>query len=312
MLEVRDVTKRFGEVVAVDSVSFDGKPGEIFGLLGPNGAGKSTTIRMIMNIIAPDTGTIRFMGHQLGEADKDRIGYLPEERGLYKKVTVVDMILYLASLKNMSSHDAIPRIAFWLDRFGLSDWRERKIGELSKGMAQKVQFITSVVHDPEFIFLDEPFAGLDPVSTDVMREAVVELNNSGKTILFSTHNMEQAERICHRILILDHGREVVQGSVAEIKERYGKKSVAVEFDGEIDFLKGVPAVRNVIHYPRWAEIELEEGHSPDEVLQLLAGKVSITRFEVLLPSLHKIFVDQLGHGSVAEPADERADGRTQL
>jgi ABC-2 type transport system ATP-binding protein len=294
MLELAHVTKTFGDTLAVDNVSLSAPPDEIFGLLGPNGAGKTTTIRMIMNIIAPDSGSISFRGHRLTEEDKNRIGYLPEERGLYRKVTVADMLLYLASLKNVARAEADPRMDAWLERFGLSAWKHHKIEELSKGMAQKIQLIAAIIHDPDFVFLDEPFSGLDPVSTDVLREAVVDLNNAGKTVFFSTHSMEQAERICHRILILDHGKAVIEGPVGEVKERYGKKSVAVEFDGDIDFVKTHPAVKSIIHYPRWAEIELADGHEADELFTLLAGRVSVRRFEVLLPSLHKIFVDQLG------------------
>jgi ABC-2 type transport system ATP-binding protein len=294
MLEVSDVTKTYGETVAVDSLSFQSSPGEIFGLLGPNGAGKSTTIRMIMNIIGPDAGTIMFRGTPLTEADKNRIGYLPEERGLYGKVTVAEMLLYLASLKNVSRSQAEPRMHEWLERFDLLEWKDHKIEELSKGMAQKIQLIAAIIHDPEFIFLDEPFAGLDPVSTDVLRKAVVDLNKAGKTLLFSTHNMEQAERICHRVLILDKGRKLIEGPLTEVKERFGKRSIAVEFDGDIGFLERNDAVRSIIHFPRWAEIELADGHTPDEVFSALAGRVSVRRFEVVLPSLHKIFVDQLG------------------
>ena len=294
MLEVQDITKRYGTTVAVDSLSFRSTPGEIFGLLGPNGAGKSTTIRMIMNIIAPDSGSISFEGSRLTEADKDRIGYLPEERGLYAKVTVAEMLLYLAALKNVDRSRAEPRMDEWLERFGLQEWKKRKTEELSKGMAQKVQLIAAVIHDPQFIFLDEPFSGLDPVSTDVLREAVLDLNRAGKTLLFSTHNMEQAERICHRVLILDKGRMVIDGLLSEVKERFGRRSIAVEFDGDIDFIKEHQAVESVIHYPRWVEIDLAEGHAADEIFRALAGRVSVRRFEVVLPSLHKIFVDQLG------------------
>ncbi|MFP4112919.1 MAG: ABC transporter ATP-binding protein [Spirochaetota bacterium] len=294
MLEVTEISKAYGKTQAVDSLSFRSEPGEIYGLLGPNGAGKSTTIRMIMNIIGPDSGTIWFRGSPLTENDKNRIGYLPEERGLYKKVTVADMILYLASLKNVSRADAEPRMKEWLKRFDLADWKDRKVEELSKGMAQKIQLIGAIIHDPDFVFLDEPFSGLDPVSTEVLRKAILDLNRAGKTLLFSTHNMEQAERICHRVLILNKGRKLVEGPLKEIKERYGKRSVVVEFDGDIDFVNKHDAVKSVIHYPRWVEIELEDGHAPDEVFVALAGKVSVRRFEVVLPSLHKIFVDELG------------------
>jgi ABC-2 type transport system ATP-binding protein len=294
MLQTTDIRKAFGDTVAVDGLTLAAEPGEIFGLLGPNGAGKTTTIRMIMNILAPDSGTITFRGSKMTEEDKNHIGYLPEERGLYRKVTVSDMLLYLAALKNVGRDEAEPRMLTWLERFGLAEWKGRKIEELSKGMAQKVQLIAAIVHDPDFVFLDEPFSGLDPVSTDVLRDAVVDLNKAGKTVFFSTHSMEQAERICHRIIIMDHGKAVIEGPVSEVKQRYGKKSVAVEFDGDIDFLNGHPSIKSIIRYPRWAEIELIEGHDADELFGLLAGKVSVRRFEVLLPSLHKIFVDQLG------------------
>jgi ABC-2 type transport system ATP-binding protein len=300
MLEVKSVTKTFGDTVAVDSLSFASPPGEIFGLLGPNGAGKTTTIRMIMNIIAPDSGEITFRGEHLTAEFKNRIGYLPEERGLYKKVTVHDMLVYLAALKDVGKADAESRMDKWLRRFDLLEWKNNKVEELSKGMAQKIQLISAIIHDPEFVFLDEPFSGLDPVSTDVLRHAVVDLNKSGKTVFFSTHNMEQAEKICHHVLIMNKGRSVIEGPLTEVKERFGRGTIAIEFDGEIDFLNGDPAVKSIINYPRWAEIELADGHEPDEVFQALAGRVSVRRFEVVLPSLHKIFVDQLG----GEPDDD--------
>jgi ABC-2 type transport system ATP-binding protein len=294
MIELQRVSKSFGQVKAVDGISFATREGEIFGLLGPNGAGKSTTIKMIMNILTPDSGSILFNGSPLRESDKDRIGYLPEERGLYRKVKINQMLLYLASLKNADSPEVEKRLDRWLARFDLSEWKTRTPEALSKGMAQKVQFIASVLHDPEFLFLDEPFSGLDPVSTDVLREAVLELGSRGTTILFSTHSMDVAERICSRILIIDHGREVISGSVADIKSRYGHNTVAVEFDGVIDFGSVTGMVRNVSRYPRWVEMELLEGASPQALLKCLVGQVSVRRFEVVSPSLHKIFVELVG------------------
>jgi ABC-2 type transport system ATP-binding protein len=294
MIELQRVSKSFGQVKAVDGISFATREGEIFGLLGPNGAGKSTTIKMIMNILTPDSGSILFNGSPLRESDKDRIGYLPEERGLYRKVKINQMLLYLASLKNADSPEVEKRLDRWLARFGLSEWKTRTPEALSKGMAQKVQFIASVLHDPEFLFLDEPFSGLDPVSTDVLREAVLELGSRGTTILFSTHSMDVAERICSRILIIDHGREVISGSVADIKSRYGHNTVAVEFDGVIDFGSVTGMVRNVSRFPRWVEMELLEGASPQALLKCLVGQVSVRRFEVVSPSLHKIFVELVG------------------
>jgi ABC-2 type transport system ATP-binding protein len=297
MIELRSVCKSFGPVNAVRDVSFATKEGEIFGLLGPNGAGKSTTIKMIMNILAPDTGEILFNGKHIAEADKDRIGYLPEERGLYRKVKINEMLLYLASLKNADMGAAAKRLDEWLARFDLSEWKTRTPDALSKGMAQKVQFIAAILHDPEFIFLDEPFSGLDPVSTDVLREAVLELGSRGKTILFSTHNMEVAEKICSRILVIDHGREVISGSLAEIKSRYGHNMVVAEFDGALDMKALSALVKDVQRYPRWVEIELAAGASPQDLLKVLVTQVSVRRFEVVSPSLHKIFVQIVGKGA---------------
>ncbi|MGA2763722.1 MAG: ATP-binding cassette domain-containing protein [Spirochaetia bacterium] len=291
MIELQSVSKSFGQIRAVDSISFATREGEIFGLLGPNGAGKSTTIKMIMNILHPDSGSILFNGSPIREADKDRIGYLPEERGLYRKVKINEMLLYLASLKNANSAAAEKRLDEWLSRFNLAEWKTRTPESLSKGMAQKVQFIAAILHDPEFLFLDEPFSGLDPVSTDVLREAVLELGSRGKTILFSTHNMEVAERICSRLLVIDHGREVISGSVADIKSRHGHNVVVVEFDGTIDYGPLAGIVRNVSRFPRWVEMELVEGASYRTLLQRLLDQVSVRKFEVVSPSLHRIFVE---------------------
>ena len=294
MIELRSVSRSFGRVTAVDGISFATREGEIFGLLGPNGAGKSTTIKMIMNILRPDAGEILFNGSRIRESDKDRIGYLPEERGLYRKVKISEMLLYLASLKNAHRPAAEKRLDEWLARFDLLEWKHRTPDTLSKGMAQKVQFIAAVLHDPEFVFLDEPFSGLDPVSTDVLREAVLELAGRGTTVLFSTHNMEVAERICSRLLVIDHGRELISGSLADIKSRFGHNTVVVEFDGTIDFGSLSRMVHRTARFPRWVELELIEGASHQELLRVLLGQVSVRRFEVVSPSLHRIFVDLVG------------------
>ena len=241
MIEVREVVKRYGDHLAVDGVSFRAQPGEIFGLLGPNGAGKSTIIRMIMNILAPDAGRVLFDGRPLAEADKERIGYLPEERGLYQRQTVREVLTYLAALKGVPAARSAAAIAAWLERFELADWRDRRVEQLSKGMAQKVQFIAAVAHDPEIVFFDEPFSGIDPVSTDVLRGALMELARAGKTVLFSTHLMDQAERICERVHIIGRGRTVVEGRLSEVKDRFGTGSIQVELDGDAGFLRGRPA-----------------------------------------------------------------------
>jgi ABC-2 type transport system ATP-binding protein len=305
MIEMRSVSRSFGQVKAVDDVSFATRDGEIFGLLGPNGAGKSTTIKMILNILAPDAGSILFDGRPLREADKDRIGYLPEERGLYRTVKINEMLLYLASLKNADRSAARKRLDEWLERFDLSEWKTRTPEALSKGMAQKVQFIASILHDPEFLFLDEPFSGLDPVSTDALREAVLELSRKGTTIIFSTHNMEVAEKICSRILVLDHGREVISGSLSELKSRYGHNTVVVEFDGTIDFATLSGMARCVSRFPRWVEVELAEGVSSQTLLTCLLDQVFVRRFEIVSPSLHRIFVDAVGGDAYADMKNAR-------
>jgi len=293
-VKVENVKKRFDSVQAVDGISFLTTEGKIFGLLGPNGAGKTTTIRMIMNIIAPDEGNILFDERAITAQDKNRIGYLPEERGLYKKMVVEDLLLYFASLKEKTGSIVRERITHWLKRFDLSSWRDKKVEKLSKGMTQKIQFIAAIAHDPDIVFLDEPFAGLDPIGTDVLREAILDLGRQGKTILFSTHIMDQAEKICEQILIIDHGREVLSGSLEDIKSQFGKNSVIIEFDGIIDFIRDSGIVSDTVFYPRWVETNLIPGKTPDDLLSALVGKVSIKRFEVVAPSLHKIFVEQVG------------------
>ncbi len=294
VLSVEHVTKAYRNVPAVVDLSFETGKGSIFGLIGPNGAGKSTTIRMIMNIIAPDSGSIRFDGSPFSEAMKSRIGYLPEERGLYKKVKVQEMLLYLATLKGMKETEAKASASRWLAQFDLADWKNRPIAELSKGMAQKVQFIGSIVHDPDLVLFDEPFSGLDPLSQDLLLESLIELKSQGKTIIFSTHVMEHAEKICDRILLVDKGREVVSGSVGEVKDRYGRNAVQLEFDGDGSFIAGLPMVASVCAFPRWIDVELKAGGDSEALLAALVGKVRVRRFETMAPSLHKIFVALTG------------------
>lgn len=299
MLSVEQVTKRYANVVAVDGISFESRQGEIFGLIGPNGAGKSTTIRMIMNIIAPDSGRIRFNGAPLQASDKARIGYLPEERGLYRKAKVGEVLEYLAALKGAPSAKAREAIDAWLKRFGIEEWKNRKVSELSKGMAQKAQFIGAVAHNPSIVLFDEPFSGLDPVAQDELLAAMVELKNRGATVLFSTHIMEHAEKICERIFLIDKGRQVVYGTTAQIKADYGRNAVQLEFDGSGDFVKGLPFVATVTAYPRWIEVELAEGADPDELFRAVAGRLKVRRFETVAPSLHKIFTRLVGPGGEA-------------
>jgi ABC-2 type transport system ATP-binding protein len=307
LITVENVSKSYSNVQAVADLSFETKPGEIFGLIGPNGAGKSTTIRMLMNIIAPDSGIIRFDGKALAEADKARIGYLPEERGLYKKARLGEVLEYLAAIKGARRAEARASIDGWLERFELTEWKNRKVSELSKGMAQKAQFIGAVAHNPSVVFFDEPFSGLDPLAQDQLLAVMVELKEKGSTVLFSTHIMEHAEKICERILLMNKGKEVFYGSMADLKRKYGRNAVMLEFDGDGSFVKELEFVASINAYPRWIEVELKEGADPDDLFQALAGRLHVRRFETIAPSLHKIFVKLVG-GHAAGSVDSDVEG----
>src|SRR6476620_662705 len=230
-LSVRNVSKRFGDFSAVEDLSFDVRRGRVFGFLGPNGAGKTTTIRMIVGITVPDEGEITLFGQHMSSAMQDRIGYLPEERGLYKKLKIVDQLRYFAALKNVPAAEAERRIDFWLDRMKLSEWKRKKTTDLSKGMQQKIQFISTVLHDPDLLILDEPFSGLDPVNVEFMIDVLSEFRSQDKTIIFSTHLMETAERLCHDILLINKAKKVVTGSIREVKASYGKNLIALRATG---------------------------------------------------------------------------------
>jgi ABC-2 type transport system ATP-binding protein len=266
-------------------------------MLGPNGAGKTTTIRIIMGILAPDSGRITFDDRPLSRNDTDNIGYLPEERGLYRKVRVADMLRHLGELKNAPRQECERAIDHWLERFGLQEWKMRKIQELSKGMAQKVQFIGALIHDPQVVILDEPFSGLDPVSVDTLREAVLELRSRGKTIFFSTHVMEQAEQLCDRLVLIDRGRTVVSGPLEQLRATYGSRAVTAEFEEPLDDSFVPPGTRVRNRYPRSLELQLEERTDPQEVLHTLAARGALRRFEVARPSLHSIFVELVKGGN---------------
>jgi len=301
MIEVKSIHKSYENVKAVKNLSMSVSQGEIYGIIGPNGAGKSSTLRMILNIISCDGGEILFDGKPISEDDKDRIGYLPEERGLYKKSDIRSLLLLLGELKGRDQSFLDKRIDYWLGRFDLAEWKGRKAEELSKGMAQKIQFISSIIHEPEIIILDEPFSGLDPVSSDELRNIVLELKKDNRVIIFCTHIMEQAEKICDKILLLNKGEVVVQGPLDKIKGEHGSNSVYLEFEGDGDFLKDLPQAVKVIQYPRAVEIELvDEPGASDALLKKAVEKLSISRFEIKRPSLHKIFVDMVGRGEIVE------------
>ena len=293
-LSLQHVSKSFGDKPAVADLSLDVPRGRVFGLIGPNGAGKSTTIRMALNIYVPDTGTVRVLGQPHSSAVANRIGYLPEERGLYTKMKVNDLLTYMAAIKGVSAAQAQPRIDRWLARVELTAYKDKKVQELSKGMQQKIQFVATILHEPELIVLDEPFSGLDPINTNLLKDFIVELREQGRSIIFSTHIMEQAERLCDSICLINAGRKVLEGSVSEIKGSYGRNTVALAFEGDGSFLKSHHLVRAMSSYNGYVEVKLQDGADPQALLMDLAARVRIRRFEIVEPSLHEIFIERVG------------------
>lgn len=285
---VSSISKSFGKVEAVKSVSFTVEPGEVFGLIGPNGAGKTTVIRMLMDIIMPDSGEINILGEPLQESTKNRIGYLPEERGLYKKLTVLDCLSYLASLKGISPSVARDRAKDLLQRTGMLPHQDKKIEELSKGMAQLIQFASTILHDPDLVILDEPFYGLDPVNTKLIKDMVAELRGQKKAIILSTHMMNEVEELCDRILMINKGQTMLYGNLAEIKSRYRKNSLFVATDGDPGQIDGVVKTQD---HGSYRELLLDSKTSPQKVLaSLVSRNVVVNRFEVATPPLSEIFI----------------------
>ena len=296
-LRVSDVTKRFGDFTAVEDLSFEIRAGRVFGFLGPNGAGKTTTIRMIVGITAPDAGTIELFGQTMSHKLQNRIGYLPEERGLYKKMKVVDQLRYFAELKGVERKAADPKIDLWLDRMELADWKNKKTTDLSKGMQQKVQFISTVLHDPDLLILDEPFSGLDPINVEFLIEVIAEFKTENKTIIFSTHLMETAERLCSDILLINKARKVVGGTLREVKESYGTNLIAFRGIGAEKILSDSSLVQKVISHSDEQELHLANGTKPQKLLQILIeSDAEITKFEVTEPSLNDIFIERVKNG----------------
>jgi len=294
---VDEVTKQFDKLVAVSHLSLKVPEGSMYGLLGPNGAGKTTTIRMILNIIYPDKGDISILGQHISEDVKDRIGYLPEERGLYTKMKVSDLLLFMAEIKGVPKGEAKRRASYWLERLELADRADKKVEELSKGMQQKVQFIATVIHDPELIIFDEPFMGLDPINTDLLKGIMVELKKRGKTIVLSTHLMEEVERLCEHICLINKGRKVLDGRLSEIKKRYGKNTVVLQFEGDGSFLHHSPLVKKMDDYGNYIELQLKEEDSYPELLEMATKSVKLRRFEVVEPSLRSIFIERVKGGN---------------
>jgi len=300
MILAEHLHKRYASVHAVNDVTLEARPGEIFGLLGPNGAGKSTTIRMINNIIAPDSGTISYSGRPFSDQIRTRIGYLPEERGLYQKARILETIVYFAMLHGLSERDARTRAAGWLRRFDLAGSERRRVEELSKGNQQKIQIVIALIHDPEYVILDEPASGLDPVNQEILREIVEGLRSDGKTILYSTHQMELAERICNRIALINRGRLVLGGTVDQVRDEHGANSVLVEFQGDGSFLRSLPMVTAADIDSNYAELTLLPGASLNDLLPHLADRIQVSKIERVRPSLKSIFIETVarrGDGS---------------
>ena len=309
ILTLDRVSKHFAGHTAVAELSLSVPRGVIYGLLGPNGAGKTTTIRMIMNILEPDGGVVQVFGEtDGGRAHSERIGYLPEERGLYRKMRVLDVLVFLGEMKGMDRRRARQQAEAWLERLGLGQWRLRRVDELSKGMQQKVQFISTVLHDPDLLILDEPFSGLDPVNAQVMKDTVLDLRSRGKTILFSTHIMEQAEKLCEQLCIIARGRKLVDGALSDIKRTRSGHHLVIGFDGSLGGAAQVFAdkelVSKVDNYGQYAELELASGADPQQILQrLVTSGARLSKFELQEASLHKIFIDLVG------PDAARAEAR---
>src|SRR5579872_368541 len=293
-VELQNVRKCYDEFVAVADLTLHIKPGGIYGLLGPNGAGKTSTIRMIMGITMPDAGQITVFGDPLSRAHMNQFGYLPEERGLYKKMKVLDHLVFLGQLKGLSAPEANKRANQWCERFEFTAWTGKKVEELSKGMQQKVQFIGAVLHDPRLIIMDEPFTGLDPANAVVLKDVLLEMAKSGKTILLSTHRMDQVERLCQSICLINHGRAVLEGDLNQIKARYGRHNVQIKYDGDARFLQEKRLVESFNDYGNYVEIHLAPGADPQELLHLASANARLDKFELMEPSLEEIFIDVVG------------------
>ncbi len=292
IIQIKNVTKRFGDYAATNNVTFNVSSGRVFGLLGPNGAGKTTMIRMITNILMPDEGSITMFGEKVGPAHQNRIGYLPEERGLYKKVKVIDQLTYFGQLKGLSRADAQLKARTWLKKLDAADWESKKIQELSKGMQQKVQFIGTILHEPEVLILDEPFSGFDPINTEVLKNIILDLKKQGRTIILSTHIMEQAEQLCDDICLINKGQIVLSGEIHEIKSRSGKDTILMEFEGDDSFLNEFKNIRFISRTMNRAEFRIVDGSlGAKDILRKANEAVELTRFEFIVPSLNEIFID---------------------
>ncbi len=289
-VELHRIHKTYDNFVAVDHLSLNIREGSVYGLLGPNGAGKTSTIRMMIGINIPDEGEVRLFGSKFDRQQLARIGYLPEERGLYKRMKVMDHLVFLGRLHGLSAPEVRKRALEWCERLEIADWIQKKVEELSKGMQQKIQFVAALLHDPDLLILDEPFSGLDPANAVMVKDVMVELKKAGKTILFSTHRMDQVERLCDSICLIDHGRSVLEGDLKKIKASFGKNTVQMQYEGDLDFDHS-DLIQSLNNYGNYVELRLQPGADAQKLLRIACDQARISRFELMEPSLEEIFID---------------------
>jgi ABC-2 type transport system ATP-binding protein len=297
MLTVKNLVKRFNSTLAVDNISFTVKPGKIFGLLGPNGAGKTTTIRTILNIIKPTSGEIIFNDNPITYEYYNVIGYLPEERGLYKRSKVIDVLVYFGALKNLSRRNAINSADTWLKKLHIAEYRDKRIEQLSKGNQQKVQLIAAIIHNPHLLILDEPFTGFDPINQQEVKDLILSFVSEGKTIILSTHQMELAEKLSEDILLINNGRSVSSGKLSEIKKNFGGNNIRLSFVGNNTSLSQFPEIIKYDNYNNYSEIQLRDDIIPSEFLKKMIEKIEVNHFSIVEPSLNKIFIDLIKKSS---------------
>jgi ABC-2 type transport system ATP-binding protein len=293
-IELNKVRKSYDHFVAVDDLTFNIAQGAVFGLLGPNGAGKTSTIRMMIGITRPDSGEIRLFAKPFERKSLEKVGYLPEERGLYKKMKVLDQLVFLGQLHGMNAGAAQQKATAWSERLEISDWLPKKVEELSKGMQQKIQFIATLMHDPDFIVMDEPFSGLDPVNVVLLKNVLLDLKAQGKTILFSTHQMDTVEKLCDDICLINRGKPVLAGNLKQIKAHYGKNNVQIEYEGDGNFLERSNLVAAYNNYGNYVEVRLAQGADAQQLLRLVAERSRVSKFELMEPSLEEIFIETVG------------------
>ncbi|HSM87602.1 MAG TPA: ATP-binding cassette domain-containing protein [Candidatus Limnocylindrales bacterium] len=293
-IELVEVRKSYDSFVAVNNLTLNIEEGTVFGLLGPNGAGKTSTIRMMIGITAPDTGEIRMFGKPFERTSLQRVGYLPEERGLYKRMKILDQLVFLGELHGMAQDNARRQAIRWCERLEIAEKLHSKVEELSKGMQQKIQFIAALMHDPDFVIMDEPFFGLDPVNATLLKDVLLEIKKQGKTILFSTHRMDQVEKLCDSICLINRGTPVLQGPLKQVKAQYGKRNVQIEYEGSGDFLHQTQLVGSYNNYGNYVEVRLAAGADPQQLLRTAAEQSRISKFELVEPSLEEIFIEVVG------------------